>query len=268
MFGFLHRLLGRTRETSEFAEVQTIRGPEAPAKVPAGTRVYAVGDIHGCASLLRHMHELVREDARHLADNTQKIIVYLGDYVDRGDTSREVVDELLREPLPGFIAHHLKGNHEGEMLDFLVNPKPDHPWMQYGGVATISSYRVRVANRISAVERCLELRDRLLAAIPKGHHDFFAGLQNRFEIGDYQFVHAGVRPGVDLGQQNSVDYLWIREPFLSSLEYFGKVVVHGHTIVPAPMILPNRIGIDTGAYYTGKLTCLVLEGEERRFLST
>ncbi|MBF0190120.1 MAG: serine/threonine protein phosphatase [Magnetococcales bacterium] len=237
-------------------------------RIPDHTRLYAVGDIHGRSDLLRTLHALILDDCAGLPDTTRRIIVYLGDYIDRGADSKGVIELLLSDPLPGFETVFLKGNHEAELQDFLVNPSGGHLWTQCGGMNTAASYQVQVASRISSEERMRELRDRLLEAMPASHQAFFASLRFRFELGDYFFTHAGVRPGLPLSQQRPPDLLWIRDPFLYHDGHFGKMVVHGHSVVTAPVVTCNRIGIDTGAYHTGHLTSLVLDGVVQRFLTT
>jgi len=267
--GYLKRMLSRfSLGTRSANKPVAIMGPETPACIPAGYRVYAIGDIHGRADLLQKLIATITADGRTAAAGLRKVVIFLGDYIDRGDQSREVVDLLIHQPLPGFDTLFLKGNHEAEMMSFLAQPDPMHGWLQHGGQSTVFSYRVRVANRISAKEKMIDLRDGLLQTIPVEHQRFFADLRYSFELGDYYFVHAGVRPGVPLDQQDPMDLLWIRDPFLSSPLYHGRLIVHGHTVTERPITLPNRIGIDTGAYYSTQLTCLVLEGETMRFLST
>ena len=239
-----------------------------PPKVPDNTQVYAVGDIHGRLDLLRKMHDIILQDAAPLPKNFRRVVVYLGDYIDRGDASKGVIDLLLEKPLPGFESVYLKGNHEASMAEFLETLAPEHPWIAYGGLSTILSYGVRETAQSSSMAYMQMLRDKLSEAIPSEHKKFFTGLRLRLQIGDYFFVHAGVRPGIALDEQNPGDFLWIREPFLSNVQKFEKFIVHGHTITDEPAALGNRIGIDTGAYYSGKLTCLVLAGEEQHFLST
>jgi serine/threonine protein phosphatase 1 len=238
------------------------------ARVPDGFRVYAIGDIHGRADLLREMHRLVAMDAHATGAGLRKIAVYLGDYVDRGLQSREVVDILLDEPLPGFESVHLRGNHDHELLAFLEDPLVSAAWLRYGGDATIYSYGVRLPTEVPADERLIMLRDRLRAALPPRHYAFFSSLPLTYEIGDYLFVHAGIDPGKPLDRQTATDLLWIRDAFLEAEEDFGKIVVHGHSVTEAPEVRDNRIGIDTGACYTNALCCLVLQGDCHRFLST
>jgi len=140
--------------------------------------------------------------------------------------------------------------------------------MRYGGDATVYSYGVRVPDTVSPGERMVHIQEQLREAVPPRHVDFLDGLELSREVGDYLFVHAGVRPRRSLERQDADDLMWIRDEFLESEDDFGKVVVHGHTVCQDPEVRSNRIGIDTGAYISGVLTCLVLEGESRRFLAT
>ncbi|NGZ06136.1 MAG: serine/threonine protein phosphatase [Magnetococcales bacterium] len=236
--------------------------------MPAHTRVYVIGDIHGRADLLRQLHDLIRADWSELPTEWRKVVVYLGDYIDRGEESKQVIDLLLDDPLPDCERIFLKGNHEAELQDFLVNPTGGHLWTQFGGMATALSYQVHVPPMISAEERMRTLRDQLLEAMPTSHQAFFSSLRFRYELGDYYFVHAGVRPGIPFNRQRPPDLLWIREPFLLHDTPMEKMVVHGHTVMESPVQAPHRIGIDTGAWYSGRLTCLILEGGDQRFLMT
>ncbi|MBF0382014.1 MAG: serine/threonine protein phosphatase [Magnetococcales bacterium] len=246
----------------------TLRPPPQKAKVPDGYRVYVIGDIHGRLDLLNILHERIDTEVRQLDAETKKVVVYLGDYIDRGNDSAGVVDLLINNPIAGCESIFLKGNHEAEMDDFLAKPEPNHLWTRCGGAETALSYKVRVKAQISAEARTQEMRDRLLEAIPKSHREFYDNLRLNYEIGDYFMVHAGVRPQIPLKIQTPNDLLWIREPFLSYNGQFEKVIVHGHTMIAKPITLPNRIGIDTGAYHSGKLTCLILEKEDVRFMIT
>ena len=235
------------------------------ARIPDGVRLYAVGDIHGRADLLNDLHGRIAGDA-DAAPGRRKVVVYLGDYVDRGADSFAVVEGLIARPLPGFESMRLKGNHEDFLLSFLDDVACGDAWLMNGGEATLASYGVEIGGYGgNALERA---RLALIRALPAEHLDFFRGLALTYEAGDYLFVHAGVRPGVGLDRQTDHDLMWIRDGFLESDADFGRVVVHGHSIRPEPDIRPNRIGIDTGAYHTGRLTCLVLEAETRRFLHT
>lgn len=236
--------------------------PKVPApKVPEGARVYVIGDIHGRLDLLKGLRERIVMDSGDFTGE-RKVVVYLGDYVDRGPGSKEVIDLLADEPLAGFESVHLKGNHEKLLLDFLDDASVWPLWAYNGAGATLMSYGV--GSTAGAEGLVAEFR----ASIPPRHLEFLRALALSHTEGDYFFVHAGVRPGVALEDQDEADMIWIRDPFLYSDADHGKIVVHGHSIARQPEIEANRIGIDTGAYATGKLTCLVLEGEGRAFLHT
>jgi serine/threonine protein phosphatase 1 len=239
-----------------------------PSRVPPGVCIYAVGDVHGRADLLRAMHRLIEADAAHLTPGTERVVVYVGDYVDRGLDSREVIDVLLREPLQGFRSVYLLGNHDAWLLSFLVDPTIGPTWLRYGGEATVHSYGGQLGPPEEDLRYYQQLQENLRQRIPRQHVDFLQNLELSFESGDYLFVHAGVHPGVPLDQQSADDLLWIREPFLSSRRDLGRVIVHGHTVESEPIVRSNRIGIDTGACWTGCLTCLVLEEGTYRFLTT
>ena len=242
--------------------------PPAPvsAHMPAGSRIYAIGDMHGRLDLVERLRTVIVEDARRHPIE-RKVVVYLGDYVDRGPDSRGVIDLLARETLPGFESVFLKGNHEDSMLQFLVDPGVAPAWMNYGGDATLYSYGVRPPD-VRKIDELLAAQTAFIEALPPEHLEFLRALKLVHIEGDYAFVHAGFREGVPIEFQTPEDMMWIRNEFLSSAADFGKIAVHGHTITDHPEIRPNRIGIDTGAFATGTLTCLVLEGAERRFLAT
>lgn len=232
------------------------------ATVPAGRRVYAVGDVHGCRELLVRLLDKILAEAASVRGKTD--VVFLGDYIDRGPQSRAVIELLLG--LPKTIdAHFLRGNHEQALLDFLDRPLTYREWEHFGADATLASYGVE-RPRSRALPDLTVTRDRLAQAMPATHKRFLLSSQHSISIGDYVFVHAGIRPGVPLSEQTHRDLLWIRDEFLDSDDDHGKVVVHGHTPLAEPVCRQNRIGVDTGAYSTGKLTALVLEGRKRRFL--
>lgn len=251
-----------------FSRLLFRRSPESSPgpKAPDGSRVYAIGDIHGCAGLLDQLHRLVLDDAAGFPDE-RKVIVYLGDYVDRGPDSRGVIDALIDAPLPGFESVFLKGNHEDSLLRFLDDPEIGPAWLAYGGDATLYSYSVRPPDW-SKPDDLSRAQKEFAQSLPLAHRAFLEGTKLVHTEGDYAFVHAGFRAGVGLDRQSPDDMLWIRDEFLDSRVDFGKVVVHGHSIHEAPVVRRNRIGIDTGAFATGVLTCLVLDGDERRFLAT
>jgi serine/threonine protein phosphatase 1 len=231
--------------------------------VPDGTLVYCVGDIHGRDDLLREMAERVETDMKTRSFD-QAVTVFLGDYIDRGHGSMHVVEQLASGKWPSSVIP-LAGNHEDFLLGFLEKAEILDFWRSQGGLETLHSYEAHVgpvmAGRdFGAIQRAF------LERFPKHHRDFLEALKASAVIGDYFFCHAGVRPGVALDRQIRDDLLSIREPFLSSAAEHGKLVVHGHTPGVTPEIRSNRIGIDTAAYATGRLTCLVLEKDERHFL--
>jgi serine/threonine protein phosphatase 1 len=239
-----------------------------PAAVAANRRVYAIGDIHGRADLLDVMHRKIRDDASALPAAYDKVVVYLGDYVDRGYESREVIDMLLAPALPEFERVHLLGNHEAFMLDFYDNGHNGAVWVHNGGNTTLHSYGVTVKPNVRTDEELAEAALAFRDALPRAHVEFLRGLRLSHVEGDYAFVHAGVRPGVPLPQQDEADLIWIRRKFTESEEDFGRVIVHGHTITSDVDVRWNRIGVDTGAYASGVLSCLVLDGTSRLILQT
>jgi len=233
-------------------------------RVADGTRVYAIGDIHGRVDLLRALHQTIHEDA-YAAQAPRNVVVYLGDYIDRGEASREVIDCLIEEPLPGFERVHLLGNHEDSLLQFLGDLQVGPGWIAYGGAATLRSYGVTPPSSDRELPR---VQEALRARLPRHHLDFLRRLAVKHVEGDYFFVHAGIRPGVPLDAQVPQDMLWIRDEFLRADADYGKVVVHGHTIRDRPEVKRNRIGIDTGAFASGVLTALALWAEDWKFLQT
>jgi serine/threonine protein phosphatase 1 len=236
--------------------------------LPKGQLLYAVGDIHGRLDLLRDLLQLIENDAHARSHATRRTLVFLGDYVDRGPDSSGVVTDLIARPFAGFDTHFLKGNHEAILLNFLGDPLHLDHWLMNGGQATMDSYGVDTLALADARARPEEWRKAFAAALPEAHLRFFRTLHLSVTIGDYLFVHAGVRPGVPLAAQSEDDLVWIRSPFLDHAGSFGKIVVHGHTPALLPVIRPNRIGIDTGAVFSDRLTALRLEDSARAFLHT
>ncbi|MDC7786726.1 metallophosphoesterase family protein [Rhodoplanes sp. TEM] len=234
-----------------------------PPSLPAGVRVYAVGDIHGRDDLLRGVFARIDADLE-AHPVTHAIEVYLGDYVDRGGGSREVIEALIGRSRDRDTVF-LKGNHETYVTGFLSDPTVLRTWRQFGGLETLMSYGVRPSLAPAEADP-IQLSRALSRALPDRHHAFFATLMPFFSLGDYFFVHAGVRPGVPLERQAETDLLWIRQDFLLSEDWHGKMIVHGHTPVREPEFLANRINIDTGAYATGRLTCLIVEHDRMMLL--
>jgi serine/threonine protein phosphatase 1 len=224
--------------------------------LPAGLRIYAVGDIHGRLDLL---DELLSRISTDIASRPalRPIYVFLGDYVDRGPFSRTTIDQLIQHGQTNECIF-LKGNHELIAIKCLSDPSLFDRWMRLGGLETLVSYGVDLGNLANG-KQIVELQAAFHGALPQTHFRFFRDLQTSFVCGDFFFVHAGVKPGVELSRQAENDLLWIREEFLSSSEDFGKIVVHGHTPSREIEVGPNRINIDTGAFATDRLTCLVIE---------
>lgn len=240
---------------------------ETPPSAPRGAHIYVVGDIHGGVEPLTELLELIRRDAdRERA--ARRVLIFLGDYVDRGLRSRQVIEVLLADPAPEFETVFLRGNHEAWLLAFLEDALVGEQWLAGGGHATLLSYGVARPTRAPSAEGLESLRKAFAGVFPEKHRTFLSGLANLHVEGDYAFAHAGIRPGVALAEQREEDLLWGCGDFLEDARDHRKVIVHGHWYAPEPVVRGNRIGIDTGAFATGRLTCLVLRGASRRFLST
>ena len=234
----------------------------APGWIAPDARVYAIGDVHGCASRLADLHRLLAED---LASDpvARPVLVHVGDYIDRGRDSAEVVRMLSSAPVvPGMPTINLRGNHEQMMLDALTGERQRVAhWLDNNAEATLRSWGTSSRHPVAAWRAALTPLD----------HAFLNGLPFYHQIDGYLFVHAGLRPGVALDQQAEDDMLWIREDFLEwngtvLPEQPGLAIVHGHTPEPQPTVAANRVGIDTGAVKGGPLTCAVLEARTVRFL--
>jgi serine/threonine protein phosphatase 1 len=230
----------------------------APAIVPPGRRVYAIGDIHGCDAQLANLYDIIAEDlARRPVD--EPVLLHIGDYVDRGADTAGVLRRLLRgSPVAGMAVVNLVGNHDETMLHALSGDRPAATdWLFAGGRPALESYGVDPDSP----------RESWPEKVPPEHLDFLRNLTLTHREGGYFFVHGGIRPGVPLEQQAREDLLRMRQPFLYSEADFGAVVVHGHTPVKEPVVRHNRVAIDTGAVFGGKMTCLVLEAETLGFLT-
>jgi serine/threonine protein phosphatase 1 len=228
-------------------------------------RVYVIGDIHGRSDLVDRIVDEIRRDLEK-KPAAESLTVTLGDYIDRGPDSRGVLERLAQNPFPTeYIA--LKGNHEELFETFLSHPAIASQWRHLGGLETLHSYKVPLA-AVMIGKGFDEASNALRQALPDKHLKFLKNLKLSLAIGKYFLCHAGVRPGVPLEEQKAADLLSIREEFLNSKNNFGKIIVHGHTPTKFPEVFPTRINIDTGAFATGRLTCLVIEGGSRRFLWT
>ena len=240
---------------------------DAPS-VPRGTIVWAIGDIHGRLDLLKPLVDAILQDAAQtLAD--RKVVVFLGDYIDRGPDSRGVLRFLARlGKAEGIEWHFLKGNHEEAMLRFLSEPKFGSTWCDYGGDAALASYGLKPPTMSHNTNSWVQLAADLEHKVETEERQFLEGLELSLAVGDYFFAHAGARPGRSLEAQVPEDLLWIRRSFLDSSHRFSKVVVHGHTPEPSVFCDHRRIGIDTKAYESGILSALRLQGSSREVLQS
>lgn len=231
----------------------------APGTLAPGRRVYAVGDVHGCSERLNLVHRQIALDLRDRPAEDVTLI-HLGDYIDRGPDTAGVLSLLAREPdFPVDRVVNLMGNHEEMALQAIAfgDQRQAENWLANGGIAALTSWGI---SRHTPLQEWPEL-------LPREHLRFMSRLSLQYRVDDYLFVHAGVRPGTPLHQLSRRDLLWIREPFLSSQEPFGAIVVHGHTPMADPVLRANRIGIDTGAGRGGRLTCAVIEANRIAFFA-
>lgn len=241
--------------------------PSAPLpRVPDEVRVYAIGDIHGCADAFTRLLTLIDADHAGRAPKRQ-IIILLGDLVDRGPDSARVVERARQLSESGREVRLIAGNHEELLMQSCEgDAKALRVFARNGGRETALSYGVAETEYDAADFDGLH---RLLDAhVPAAHRAFLSGMEDMAVIGDYAFVHAGVRPGVALADQHGHDLRWIRDRFLNHAEPFERFIIHGHTITEEVDEQPNRIGIDTGAYLGGQLTAIALEGDQRWFLTS
>jgi len=239
------------------------------ATTPDGALIYVIGDIHGRADLLNRLIAMLRVDSAERCAGNRPILMFLGDYVDRGPASRQVLDELIKlRSDPWFKVFALCGNHDQFFLDFLERPQLGATWMNYGGGATLASYGVQLP-KASDDAGWVKAAEELAEATPPSHMEFLRNTSLYSTFGDYIFVHAGLRPEVALQDQKMNDLTSIRGPFLAAADPApGHVVVFGHTPFEAPLVQPRKIGVDTGACVTGVLTALAIQDGERRFIQT
>jgi serine/threonine protein phosphatase 1 len=241
--------------------------PLDTARVPDGVRVYAIGDVHGRNDLLQSLVEQIgRDNAARGAADTQ--IIFLGDLVDRGDDSAGVIETAMKMQASSHNVRFLLGNHEEIFLKCCRNRdvKTLRFFLKIGGDATLQSYPIPRSEYLAMTLE--ELAERLPSLIPEAHLAFLESFEDQIIIGDYAFVHAGIRPGVALSEQKHSDLRWIREEFTDHRGDLEKVVIYGHTIYPSIEERGSRIGIDTGAYASGVLTAIGLEGSDHWYLQT
>lgn len=240
--------------------------PVAKSKAlgPAGKRAYAIGDIHGRLDLMVHLLNKIEEDNRARGP-AETYVIFLGDLVDRGPESKGVINHLLEHGVPFARPIFLKGNHEELFLDVLGGKEDLVPtWLTYGGQECVDSYGISRGATLNMTSAALV--ERLRRAVPEGHQNFIKQMFDTFQFGDYLFVHAGIRPGMPLEEQSGGDLRWIREGFLESQDDHGVMVVHGHTIVDKPEEHPNRTALDTGAFRTGVLSAMGIDGHTTWFI--
>ena len=230
------------------------------------TQIFVIGDIHGCNNLLKKVHKEILDKSNNIHD--QKLLIYLGDYIDRGPNIKETIQSLLDFQPNNFQQIFLLGNHEQMMLDFINNvPDSLYLWILNGGDKTLYSYGIK---EISSVKN-ETIRDKFVSNIPKDHLHFFKNFSLSYQWGDYFFVHAGIDPDIPLDKQDKNILIWTRSSkFLASSKIFEKIIVHGHTSHPRVEDLDNRINLDTGAFYSDTLTCLVINAKtgNRKFFNS
>ncbi|RCS24633.1 serine/threonine protein phosphatase [Phyllobacterium salinisoli] len=237
--------------------------PEAAG--PEGLRLYAIGDVHGRADLLASLHGMIRADLTENPAHDWRI-VHLGDYVDRGPNSKNVLDFLIDAQEKDGRNLVLAGNHDVSFLDFLALAEPDGVFARNGGRETALSYGAEIDfdNPVSVDRGYVALVD----AVPQAHVEFIKHLPRAATFGDFFFCHAGIRPGVPLDRQDPEDLIWIRREFLDWTEPFEKVVIHGHTPLKEIDVRINRVNVDTFAWHSGRLSAIVIDGAAKRFIQT
>ncbi|WP_417796301.1 metallophosphoesterase family protein [Terasakiella pusilla] len=259
MRAFLKKILDPKKEKSHHLK---------DAQTSENTRIFAIGDIHGRADLLQKMLKTIFHEICDISDKKENKIVFLGDYIDRGNQSYEVL-EILTQPAPRGIEYvFIKGNHEEILLNFLKDPTQNSSWFQHGGAETLLSYKVSMDMGKIDKNQLKGVAKKLKAALPEVHKKFLISLLDSYEDGNYYFTHAGIDPNLPLTAQKNSDLRWIRDKFINHTSLYEKIIVHGHTITKDVQLLKNRIAVDTGAYYSGKLSCIVLDGQTKRVLQT
>ena len=235
------------------------------------SQIFVVGDIHGCHIFLTQIHKKILDKSNYTSGN--KLLIYLGDYIDRGPKIKETIQALLNFQPDNFQQIFLLGNHEQMMLDFINNvPDSLYLWILNGGNKTLNSYGIKDTEFFNNETKSNEtIRDELVNNIPKNHLQFFNNLTLSYQWGEYFFVHAGIDPDVSLNKQDKNTLIWQRRSkFFNNTKVLEKIIVHGHTPQSKIENLSNRINLDTGAFYTGILSCLIIDTMtgERHFINT
>ena len=230
------------------------------------SQIFVVGDIHGCHIFLTQIQKKILDKSNNTSGN--KLLIYLGDYIDRGPKIKETIQALLNFQPDNFQQIFLLGNHEQMMLDFINNvPDSLYLWILNGGNETLNSYGIKGTEFLNNET----IRNELVNNIPKNHFQFFNNLTLSYQWGEYFFVHAGIDPDIPLDKQDKNTLIWQRRSkFFSNTKVFEKIIVHGHTPQPKIENLANRINLDTGAFYTGILSCLIIDTKtgEKHFINT
>lgn len=234
------------------------------ARGPEGLRIYAIGDVHGHLELLREMHGRIAGEIERDQRPDWRII-HLGDLIDRGPDSKGVIEFLMAAQARDSRNIVLTGNHDVGLLDFLGHPDPQGLFVRFGGVETAWSYGVRF--KAGNLAELRESHAQLLRAVPEGHLRWLRGLPYSASFGDFFFCHAGIRPEVALDAQDPHDLIWIRREFLNHPGLHPKVVVHGHTPQAEAEVMANRVNVDTGVFYSGALTALMIDGADKQLFS-
>lgn len=235
------------------------------AKGKSGERAYAIGDVHGCLQETQVLLNKIKTDNDYRA-TAKTYVVFLGDLIDRGPQSKGVIEFLMQFPYKFAEPLFIMGNHEEMMVRGMTNEADLLPaWLKYGGYECAQSYGV---NKSELQDKDCHLIQRILRrAIPRKHVDFLSEFLDYVQFGDFLFTHAGIKPGIPLGEQSPRELRWIREPFLNHNGDLGVTVVHGHTVSAEVVVKHNRIGLDTGAYQTGRLSALCIDEDEISFLT-
>ena len=237
-----------------------ITPPEWPHHAPDNTVLYAIGDLHGHYSAYKMLYTLIEIEASKRPD-LKHIVIFLGDYIDRGPDSSKIIESLRNLKSDAIQNVFLIGNHEYSFLEYMKDPHANEQWLQFGGIQTVQSYGCLINDGPILPSEIEVLQKKLNSRVPKEHLNFLNSLDHMSIYGDYAFVHAGIRPGLPLSEQKNEDLRFIREPFLSWEEPHEKCIIHGHSITKEPEIKQNRINVDTGLYKFGTLTCCVLKDE-------
>lgn len=244
--------------------------PEKPERETTSALIYAIGDVHGRQDLLASLIGKIKQDMsqQNKGQIARTLVVFLGDYIDRGPGSKDVIETMSKLKISGAELVFLRGNHEAAALEFLRDPNQGSNWIRFGGRETLESYGVAMPREIDEIEDFTPYGQAFLKKISAQHVSFLKSLISYKIEGEYMFVHAGIHPAKPAEAQSDDEYLWIRDTFLKSMKKLPYIVVHGHTPEPKPVWDGRRIGIDTGAYMTNKLTAVRLFEGNVVFLST